>query len=390
MQRTISIRLLTGLEQYLALKQTLELSRVCFNAVSEFGWQNKTTNGVALHHGTYNVFRQTHPELPAQLVISARMKATESLRAMSTLRRKGKHVSCPVQTRGTIRYDQRSYSIKDDVVSLASITGRIKAKFCLNKHAERWMQKSIGYASADLIERPSGLWLMIVLKIPDVTVAPTGKVVGVDLGINRPAVTSERQFLGEKRWKETEKRYFRLKRSLQAKGTKSAKQHLRRLSGRQGRFRKNCDHVLSKHIVQNLESGTIVAIENLTGIRDNTKQRGSKQRRKHHGWSYAQLRSFTTYKAEERGCQVVAVDPRQTSQRCSSCGHIHKRNRLTQSLFRCRECGYELNADLNASCNIKWKYLAENGTSVLCGLVVNQPIVGEQSTYKPPPEGGGS
>ncbi|HKF36471.1 MAG TPA: hypothetical protein VKB35_06175 [Ktedonobacteraceae bacterium] len=30
----------------------------------------------------------------------------------------------------------------------------------------------------------------------------------VDLGLNRPAVTSARQFLGEKRWKEQERRTF--------------------------------------------------------------------------------------------------------------------------------------------------------------------------------------
>src|SRR6266542_3673721 len=50
----------------------------------------------------------------------------------------------------------------------------------------------------------------------------------VDLDINRPAVTSTNQFLGMRRWKAVEGRYFKLIRALQKKGTKSAKRHLRK------------------------------------------------------------------------------------------------------------------------------------------------------------------
>jgi len=71
------------------------------------------------------------------------------------------------------------------------------------------------------------------------------------LGRNRGAVTSNRQFLGERRWKEQERRTFRLKRRWQAKGTKSAKRHLRQLSGKPFRRRKDRDHVLSERIVEN-------------------------------------------------------------------------------------------------------------------------------------------
>ena len=46
------------------------------------------------------------------------------------------------------------------------------------------------------------------------------------------------------------------------------------------------------------------------------------------------------------------MNPRYTSQRCNQCGFISKSNRKGQSIFKCKECGYELNADLNASRNI--------------------------------------
>jgi hypothetical protein len=49
------------------------------------------------------------------------------------------------------------------------------------------------------------------------------------LGINRPAVTSTNQFLGQKHWKAVEGRHFTALRALQKTGTKSAKRHLRKL-----------------------------------------------------------------------------------------------------------------------------------------------------------------
>ena len=77
--------------------------------------------------------------------------------------------------------------------------------------------------------------LHIVVSIPEPVLAPNDTVIGVDLGLARPAVTSERRFLGEKRWQEQEHRIFRLRRKLQKKNTKSAKRHLKKLSGE--RFR---------------------------------------------------------------------------------------------------------------------------------------------------------
>ncbi|WP_373278595.1 RNA-guided endonuclease InsQ/TnpB family protein [Alicyclobacillus shizuokensis] len=144
-------------------------------------------------------------------------------------------------------------------------------------------------------------------------------VIGVDMGLNRPAVTSDAQFLGERRWKDIDRRYFRLKRSLQAKGTRSAKRHLRRLSGKVHRFRRDCDHVISRRIVDSVPVGSVIVIENLNHIRSRTKQRGRESRRRLHSWTFAQLRTFLEYKAEAKGCLVVGIDPRHTSQRCSKC-----------------------------------------------------------------------
>jgi len=58
------------------------------------------------------------------------------------------------------------------------------------------------------------------------------------------------------------------------------------------------------------------------------------------------------YKLQERGGQLIKVDPKQTSQTCNKCGHISKENRKRQSKFVCTSCGHSVNADTNAAKNI--------------------------------------
>jgi putative transposase len=237
-----------------------------------------------------------------------------------------------------------------------------------------------GYATdtADLIQRDGRWWLHVVVAVPAPQIEPTDQVVGVDLGLSRPAVTSTGRFLGKRAWKAIEGRLFKLKRALQKCGTKSAKRHLRKVRHKQMRFRRNADHLLSKQIVQSALPGGTIVLENLKDIRRRTKmRRKTETQRRIHSWSFAQLKDFIGYKAEERGCTVVVVDPRHTSQACSRCGHTARNNRRSRDLFVCQKCGFSLHADLNGARNIAAKYRAGGGISPAGGLHVNQPIVSD-------------
>jgi IS605 OrfB family transposase len=50
--------------------------------------------------------------------------------------------------------------------------------------------------------------------------------------------------------------------------------------------------------------------------------------------------------------RVEKVNPAFTSQCCSVCGHVDRKSRASQALFRCTACGYTANADVNAARNI--------------------------------------
>ena len=71
---------------------------------------------------------------------------------------------------------------------------------------------SLPVDTADLLHHPDGSWWLHVVVTLEAPVIPqTEEIIGIDLGLAHPAVTSTNRFLGNKAWKATEGRYFRLK-----------------------------------------------------------------------------------------------------------------------------------------------------------------------------------
>ncbi|MCY4562313.1 MAG: zinc ribbon domain-containing protein [Flavobacteriaceae bacterium] len=50
---------------------------------------------------------------------------------------------------------------------------------------------------------------------------------------------------------------------------------------------------------------------------------------------------------------VIKIPSHYTSQECSRCGTKDKKNRTSQSEFKCLSCGFSMNADINAANNIR-------------------------------------
>jgi len=69
------------------------------------------------------------------------------------------------------------------------------------------------------------------------------------------------------------------------------------------------------------------------------------------------------YKQRWRGGQVILINPRNTSRKCSVCGFTDKANRATQAQLSCMACGHTENADVNAAKNI----LAAGHAAQACG-----------------------
>jgi len=124
---------------------------------------------------------------------------------------------------------------------------------------------------------------------------------------------------------------------------------LRKRCPKEARFAADINHQISKRIVAEAErTGQGIAVERLTGIRERVRLR-KPQRATLHSWAFAQLGSFLAYKARQAGVAFVEVDPAYTSQTCSACGWVDKRNRRSQAAFTCVRCRFVGHADHNAA-----------------------------------------
>jgi len=368
------------------LKEQASRYAEVFNHVISYGLDNGVTNGVELHHKTYYTFAKREDFLPSQLIISARTKAVETIKGWLTTKKKrdrqivkqqeaiakGKHTRHPLKeisrplSKGilSVRYDARSFTVdfKKRVISFSSIQGRQRISFNENTYYSRYTNLPHKVRSADLCwsKKSRSFFFHIVLEFPDPTLQIPSNVLGVDLGLNNLAVSSDGKFYLKHQVRGRVSRYRGLKSCLQSKGTPSAKRHLKTVAGKEHRFRRDVNHCMTKQIVRSAMVGgyDTIAIENLKDIRQQSREFQKSFRARLNSWPFDQFRQFLTYKALSSGIGLVAVDSRYTSQRCSRCGHVYKPQRNGNE-FHCVSCGYQNHADLNAAFNISKNCLPE-------------------------------
>ena len=354
MRRTVSIKLDTTSEQKIALVQLQEAFNKTSNIVATIARENRCWNRVALHHLSYHQIR--HDQANEQVVLGSQM-VCNAIRtvcdAYKVLKIK-KTEAIPVITfkqRSSVHFDKRTYSLKDGAISLYTLSGRILVQMNVGNFQQSYLQR--GYAKeAELICRRGQWFFNLVLDIPDIALLlPKGNVLGVDLGENNLAATSSGKLFGGGELRHERDCALALRKQLQSNGSKSARQLLQKISGKEARHVKHVNHVISKAIVNEAQATgcDTIAMESLTNIRRRIRA-GKRMRSRLHRWSWAQLQVFVQYKAQAVGLNVVFVDPAYTSQMCAVCGQlgVRQKHRLA-----CKICGIQRHSDLNASQNIR-------------------------------------
>ena len=148
---------------------------------------------------------------------------------------------------------------------------------------------------------------------------------------------------------------------------KIAKQNLRIAN-----MRKDFLHKLSRSYSENQ---TVIVedlkIKNMTSKTKGTVEKPSKNAKAKRGLnrvitqqSWGLFFELLEYKLQEKGGQLIKVDPKYTSQECNECHHVSKENRQSQSKFVCTSCGHSANADINASKNILDRGIHGNNASL--------------------------
>jgi IS605 OrfB family transposase len=242
---------------------------------------------------------------------------------------------------------------REAAVSIRSVHGRLRNVRVIAAPRDLVLLRNSQIGETDLIHRDAKWFLYASVEAPEALLSePANGFLGVDMGIINIATTSAGQKASGTRLNRYRKRQARLRQRLQAKKTSSARRLLSKRRRKEARFAADLNHQISKCIVAEAErTGCGIAVEQLTGIRDRVRLR-KPQRATLHSWAFAQLGSFLAYKAKQAGVAFVEVDPAYTSQTCSACGWVDKKNRRSQAVFECVRCRFVGHADHNAAINI--------------------------------------
>lgn len=350
----VNLKLQPTPEQAKVLRQTLELANKACNAISEQAWESKTFKQYNLHKLIYHSIRDTF-DLSAQVVVRLIAKVADAYK----LDTKAKRV---FRRHGSIAYDDRILSFKkDDRASIWTTKGRQTIPFVCGEYQRKLLPFRKG--ETDLIYRKGSFYLNAVCDVDEPLLDEAQEVLGVDFGIVNLATDSDGEAFTGAKIDETRRRYAHRRRNLQRKQTRSAKRKLKQLSGKQARFQRDTNHIISKRLVLKAKDTTrAIAIEDLKGIRGRVTVRHS-QRARQHNWAFAQLRRFLEYKTRLYGVALYAVDPRNSSRECSRCGYTDKANRPAQDKFLCQSCGHSANADFNAALNLRARAVSISQTS---------------------------
>lgn len=341
-------------EQFVILKQTLKAANQACNYISEIAFRNKTFNQFSIHKLVYHDVKSRF-KLSAQMVVRSIAKVSDSYKINKKVLHKFKpHSAQP--------YDDRIFRLmKDDRISIWTLEGRQKIPFQCGEYQRKLIETQHG--GVDLLFIRGVFYIAVVCDVDEDDLINPEDVLGIDLGIINLAVSSEGKFYSGKEIDDYQRKMSHRRKNLQKKGTKSAKRKLKKLSGKQQRYQKNTNHVVSKAIVADAKRLSFaIALENLTGIRNRIKAR-KRERARLHNWAFYQLRQFIAYKSQRSGIPVFFVDPKNTSRECPKCHHISKSNRKTRDLFVCKSCSFSQLSDFVAALNIKAR------------VVVNRPMV---------------
>lgn len=225
----------------------------------------------------------------------------------------------------------------------------------IKRTADMWF----AYVNVEIKEKP--------IEMP--TVRENQAIVGIDMGIKSMMVLSDGTvFENPKALQSNLRRLKRLQRSLYRKqiGSKNRfKQRMKvaRLHYRISNIRKTVIHQATSFIVNKFDKIVIEDL-NVKGLLKNEKLSQSIG-----DVSFGEIRRQLAYKSLWQEKELVIANRFfASSKTCSNCGHKKISLILKQRIFKCGNCGLEMDRDLNASKNLaKYSPTSEYEGSEACG-----------------------
>jgi len=342
--RSWKFRLYPSRQQENLLGNYLEACKNLWNALLEYSKKYYEETGKFPTRNQLNALTKGTP-LFSQVAQNAADRLAKSMRGMVARKRAGMKAGFPrfkpIERMKSFTYPQFGFKI-DEHLELSGI-GTIQVK----KHRE-----INGKIKTLTIKRsPSGKWFAVFTSEMEEKPIPAkeGAAVGMDLGIGHFAYFSDGELIENPRHlKYAEEKLKKAQRGLakKKKGSKNRRNAKFRAAIAYENLSNQRRDFLHKASRKLADRYSFIAMEGL-----NTTEMAKGFLAKSIldcGW--AEFSSMLAYKAEEAGCEVVLVNPVNTTSECSGCGSVHKKL-LAERWHECA-CGASMHRDLNAAINI--------------------------------------
>ncbi len=216
----------------------------------------------------------------------------------------------------------------------------------------RWHRPMEGKIKTVRIARKAGEWYAcFACEVEPQPLEPTGREVGIDVGVNSLLTTSAGERVANPKWYRAEQAKLRVlqrrvsRRQLGGSNRRKAVAALQRQHERIANGRKDYLNKLAHGLIEHYDR---IALEDLQ-IVNLAQNRHLSQSILDAGWGY--LKRHLAHKAAEAGRVVFLVDPAHTSKTCSQCGCVFETLTLADRWVSC-DCGLSLDRDHNAALNI--------------------------------------
>jgi len=191
----------------------------------------------------------------------------------------------------------------------------------------------------------------------------SNKAVGIDLGIRTYGVLSDGREIKNPMWLQTmEKKLLREQRNLTRKklGSNNWNKQVITLLKLYRKIRFQRKDFLHKETTKLVDNYDIIVLEDL---RISNLIQWSSIAKNICEVSWGMFTNLLSYKAEERGKELILINPQNTSQQCSNCGEKVEKS-LKVRIHKCPFCNIVLDRDLNAAKNILQKGLNKLQSSI--------------------------
>jgi putative transposase len=236
----------------------------------------------------------------------------------------------------------------------------------------RWHRPLEGKIKTVRLRRQAGKWsACFACEVEEQPLPPTGKAVGIDVGVHHLLATSDGEVVENPRWYRTAQAKLRIlqrrvsRRKMGGGNRKKAvlalqRQHEHITDQRRDFWNKVVHSLIIRY--------DVIVLEELQ-IRGMVRNRHLSKSLLDAGWGT--LKRGLVDQAAEADRQVVWVSPAYTSKTCFLCGAEWKDLSLADRWVEC-SCGWSMDRDVNAALNILWAGRTHWDESTVTGLRLSQ------------------